>query len=141
MAIETVLVVDDIALMRRMLVNYIALIGASSPDCDRGRTRFEVVEAGNGAEALEAISQRAVDLIFLDLMMPEMDGITFLERAKTQLAAAHIPVVVTTAIGEDAAVDKAMALGARACIRKPFTIEAVRGELAPFLAESGRGPA
>ena len=128
-----VLVVDDIPLMRTMLRKYIALIGASRADGEISGRTFEIVEAANGLNALEVLSEQDIHLIFLDLMMPEMDGITFLEKAQADETAASIPVVVTTALSEEAGVERAMALGARAYIRKPFTIEAVEIQIRQLL--------
>ena len=58
---------------------------------------WTVEEAGNGREALERIEARRPDMILLDLMMPEMDGMEFLERLRTSERTRSIPVLVVTA--------------------------------------------
>ena len=129
-----VLVVDDISLMRTMLRKYIRLIASSyfpnDPDA------IEVLEAENGAEALSIMAKEIVDLVFLDLMMPEVSGLTFLEQRNEDDRLAAIPVVVTTALGEETGVDQARRLGITGYIRKPFTLEEVRRELEPILQGS-----
>ena len=63
---------------------------------------FEVFDAPNGASGLDAAIRRRPDVIFLDLMMPEMDGWEVLRRLKEDDATAPIPVVLLTArTGED----------------------------------------
>jgi CheY-like chemotaxis protein len=132
-ALTRVLVVDDIPLMRTMLRKYVSIIGASRADRDMSGRTFEVVEAANGLMAMDTLSKEEIHLIFLDLMMPEMDGITFLEKIQEDPAASQIPVVVTTALSEEAGVARALALGARSYIRKPFTIEAVEQQVRQLL--------
>ncbi len=58
---------------------------------------WTVEEAGNGLEALERLEHRRPDAILLDLMMPEMDGIAFVERLRTSERNRSIPVLVVTA--------------------------------------------
>jgi two-component system chemotaxis response regulator CheY len=130
---KTVLIVDDVALMRTMLKRYVAMFGAAAAKETGGEAAIEVLEATDGQQALAAVAARKIDLIFLDLLMPGMDGVTFLERLARLPAAAAIPVVVTTALSEETGVDAALARGARSWIRKPFTMEAVGRELAAVL--------
>ena len=61
------------------------------------RQGWSVAHAANGQEALDAVAGERPDLILLDLMMPEMDGLEFLERLRRNPAAVSIPVVVLTA--------------------------------------------
>ena len=63
---------------------------------------FQVIDAANGRQGLDAAAQHRPDVIFLDLMMPEMDGWDVLRRLKEDDATARIPVVLLTArTGED----------------------------------------
>jgi len=80
-----VLVVDDNADARRIVSAYLA---------DEG---FETCEAVNGADALERLQRFDADLIILDLMMPVMDGLTFLDALRRDARHVHVPVVVVTA--------------------------------------------
>ncbi len=81
----TVLVVEDDADLRELTRRM--LLGAG----------HIVREAGNGKEALAALERGRPDLILLDLMMPEMDGFTFIDELRAQPAYADLPVIVVTA--------------------------------------------
>ncbi len=58
---------------------------------------FTIFEAENGRKAIELVQKEPVDLIILDLMMPEMDGFAVLDALKAEAATASIPVIVSTA--------------------------------------------
>ena len=119
-----VLIVDDSALMRRIVANALRAAGA---------TLDEAMEAGNGAEAIAALERlaaegRAVDLVLCDVHMPVMDGVGFLrQRAARGLSPA--PVIMVTADASDPLVEQAIAAGARGFIAKPFSAEQVREKL------------
>jgi len=61
---------------------------------------FEVVCAHSGAEALKICAGGKVDVVLLDVMMPEMDGFEVCRRLKSNAATQHIPVVMVTTLGE-----------------------------------------
>src|SRR5260370_17278908 len=63
---------------------------------------FEVLTAGSGPEALAICQDGACDIILLDVMMPGMDGFEVCRRLKTNLATAHLPVVIVTALAQPA---------------------------------------
>jgi diguanylate cyclase (GGDEF)-like protein len=81
---------------------------------------YVVAEASNGRQALELALSENPDLILLDLMMPEMDGLEFMRRLKSHRDAAGIPIIVLTA--KDAPGDKATGLqdGANDYLTKPY---------------------
>src|SRR5271170_7823384 len=93
---------------------------------------YQVREASNGREALEAISREAPDLMVLDLNMPVLDGMAVLEQMKS-IAGAKPRVIILTAYGSITAAVKATRLGAVDFLEKPITPsdlrEAVRGVL------------
>ena len=126
---KTILVVDDIPLMRTMLVKYIKTLGTKILKETYGIPGIDVLEAPNGKAALDKLKEQPVDLIFLDLMMPEMDGLTFLGLKRENPAYAKIPVIVCSALGEKDTVDKAKDLGARSYIMKPFTLKTIEENL------------
>jgi two-component system chemotaxis response regulator CheY len=90
----------------------------------------DVMEAGNGVEAVAALGRETVDLIMLDLHMPEMDGITFLREIKKQREWANIPVIIISSDTEKAQIDEAKRLGACSYITKPFRTEGLKEALA-----------
>ena len=84
---------------------------------------FDAQTAESGRVALEVARQRPPDLILLDVMMPELDGLTVLRRLRSSPATSSIPVVLLTAkaLAEDRV--RGLDLGADDYITKPFDIE------------------
>ena len=77
-----------------------------------------VVVAGNGREALDILERRRPCVILLDLMMPIMDGLTFLAERQKRGFADGVPVVCVSA-ADRSMHDRALTLGARECLEKP----------------------
>lgn len=102
-----VLVVEDNTDMRKMVA-------------DGLRTQYQVQEAINGVEALKLAEEHIPDIVVCDIMMPEMDGLTFANKIKENLATSHIPVILLTA--KDSKTDREIGLksGAIAYLTKPF---------------------
>jgi DNA-binding response OmpR family regulator len=84
---------------------------------------FEAETAENGRVALDMAKARPPDLVLLDVMMPEMDGLTVLRRLRSSPATANIPVIILTAkaLAEDRV--KGLDLGADDYITKPFDLD------------------
>ena len=76
--------------------------------------------AGDGLEALELLNQEPYDAIILDVNMPRMNGLEFLEKRLEIDKIVDIPVIMLTTEGQDEDRDKAISLGATAYIIKPF---------------------
>ena len=78
---------------------------------------YEVVEAYNGQEALDAIKEKEIHLVLMDIMMPVMDGITAMVKIRE---VSNVPVILLTAKSED--IDKVLGLtvGADDYVTKPF---------------------
>ena len=122
---KTILVVDDIPRMRTMLVKHLKSLGLKSLKEEVGVDGLEILEAATGKEAIHCLSRFNVDVKILDLMMPEMDGQSFLEARKKAPKATSVPITVCSALGEKAKVEKAMGLGAMSYIGKPFTLKSI----------------
>jgi CheY-like chemotaxis protein len=84
---------------------------------------FEVYSAANGYQALSELADHHIDLIFLDLMMPVMDGWRFLQEARTRFPNFHVPVVLLSAVRDLG--DHARALGVARHLTKPFNLDDV----------------
>jgi threonine synthase len=81
-----ILVADDTPEARRLIVRILQSQG-----------NYTITEAENGRQALELAREDPPDLVILDLMMPEMDGFTVLDRFKDEPGLAEVPVIVVTA--------------------------------------------
>ncbi|WP_189422841.1 PleD family two-component system response regulator [Devosia pacifica] len=80
---------------------------------------FEVVTAGSGAEALEICARGDVDIVLLDVMMPEMDGFEVCRRLKADPATQHLPVLMITALDQPSDRVKGLTVGADDFLTKP----------------------
>jgi putative two-component system response regulator len=83
---------------------------------------FEVIEAENGAEAIEILKLEKVDLILMDLMMPVMDGYEATKIIKSDEKLQNTPLIVISALSDKSAITKALELGANEYVTKPFDI-------------------
>jgi two-component system, chemotaxis family, chemotaxis protein CheY len=119
-----VLIVDDSAVMRKIVERALRQAGLELS---------EVLEAGNGAEALLQVEKGSLDLILSDINMPVMDGLEFLKNLAGMESAKKIPVVMITTEGSEARVMEAISVGARGYIRKPFTPEQVKERVTSLL--------
>ena len=78
----------------------------------------EVTTVPNGRRALTHVLDRLPDVVLLDLMMPEMDGPTFLEVVRSYLRLQSLPVVVLTGLGDSALIERARKLNVNAILMK-----------------------
>jgi CheY-like chemotaxis protein len=107
-----VLVVDDDPHIRKLIIASLK------------RERYDFLEASNGRPALEAMRRGEVDVVILDLMMPEVSGWDVLEARVRDEKMKKIPVVVISA-NRDPEVARAFAQGIAAFLPKPFDINAL----------------
>ena len=115
-----ILIVDDSMTTRAMIKRTLAM--ADIPVA-------EIHEAANGRIGLETLAKHKIDLVLADLHMPEMGGVEMTRRILSQETTRHVPVVVVSAEPSEARLAELKQLGARACISKPFTPEAIRNTL------------
>ncbi len=119
-----VLVVDDSKLMHKM---YEVML-----------RRYPLVYASDGREALDRLREHAdVDLILLDINMPNMNGLEFLAAMREEGSLGRIPVIVVSTEGRDDDAARGIAAGALAYIKKPFT----GGEIMEVIARLPQGSA
>ena len=112
---ERVLIVDDETNMRWVLQEAL------------GEAGYEVISAGNGQDALDAMGQSPADLVVLDLKMKGMDGLATLQRLRERWP--DVVVIILTAHGTVSTAVEAMQLGAADYLRKPFDVEEIRFKL------------
>ena len=120
----TILVVDDSAMMRKIVLRTLKM----------AEVEFEqVLEAGDGVEALALLRANTVNLIMCDINMPNMSGLEFLVQIKEEKLAAGVPIVMVTTEGSEPQVRQAIMAGARGYIRKPFTLDHIKNNVKPLL--------
>ena len=106
----TLLVVEDSLEMQSFIVKQLS-------------TKYQVLTALNGVEALKVLEEHTVNLVISDIMMPEMDGLELCEHLKSELDHSHIPIILLTAKTTLQAKIEGMKLGADVYIEKPFSVE------------------
>jgi len=117
-----ILIADDSQFMRNILKNIIQKAG------------HEIVgEASNGREAVELFKTLNPDLVMLDIVMPEMDGLEALKKIKEINPSAK--VIMCTGLGQQKLVVQAIENGAKGYIVKPFQAEFVIKEINRVLSE------
>ncbi len=104
-----ILVVDDEPTIRELVAEALHEAG------------YAVDTAADGAQALDRLRREVPRAIILDLMMPVLDGPSFVERARREPSFAAIPIVIISAAYDADAL--AADLGAQACIKKPFDLD------------------
>jgi CheY-like chemotaxis protein len=97
---------------------------------------YQVLSASSGQELLNLLMDRKPDLIILDIMMPEMDGLEVLGRLKAVTETASIPVILLTAKVQYEDVLGGYKLGADYYITKPFTSTQLVNGINLLLGES-----
>ncbi len=91
-------------------------------------------EASSGLEAVERLSLAPVDLMILDLNMPDMHGLEVLDFLRQHQAYRHIHVIVLTTRGDEASRADALAAGASLYLTKPFTPQALASQAHALLS-------
>lgn len=122
----TVLLVDDSETIREAMVRAFAM------------TRLpmdEILRAANGAEALEVLKSRWVDIVLTDINMPTMGGEELVRAMKADAELSDIPVAVLSSDGSKARIDRLNEMGIVGYLRKPCRPESIRDLLHAVLGE------
>ena len=107
----SILVVDDERLNREMLA---AVLGAR---------QFSVITASSGRDAIERLIDEPVDLVLLDVVMPDADGLEILQQIRELQDPVELPVIMCTSNSDSDQVVEAFSLGANDYITKPFDVD------------------
>ena len=90
------------------------------------RQGYTMVRAHDGVEAVELASAQPIDLIFMDVQMPRMDGLEACRVLRADARHADVPILIMTAQGSPDDGPTALAAGATMCLAKPFSVSQVR---------------
>lgn len=128
--LKKVLIVDDSCLIHQM---YRLVLN---------RYNCEIVDAMNGQEALDLLEvHKDIQLILLDINMPVMNGVQFMEKAGTLLATRKIPVIIISTEGKESDTIRGLQLGAKAYVKKPFNPDLLHDLIVKLLAVPDAGGA
>lgn len=117
------LVVDDSAMVRKMIMTALRPLDPY----------FR--EASSGLEALEQIMLRRYDVITLDLNMPDMHGLEFLQFVRNHQSFRDIPILVITTQTDETLKEKILMAGANGFINKPFAPQIILNEVKALLSK------
>ncbi|WP_078553938.1 response regulator transcription factor [Bacillus alkalicellulosilyticus] len=123
---KVVLIVDDELEMRKLLSMCL------SPD------QYSIKEAATGDEALHILMETSIDIVLLDIMMPEKDGFDVLKEIREYIDG-DVPVIMLTALGESEKVVEGLQSGADDYIVKPFEPRELLARIESILRRTGRG--
>ncbi len=114
MSKRTALVVEDQAPFREFLEVTLTKLG------------FEVITALTGKKAIDRAKEHKPDLVFLDVMLPDMDGYKICNMLRDTPEMALTPIIFISALGTQKHIDKAMAAGATDYLVKPLGMEDIK---------------
>ncbi len=120
-----ILVVDDAGPMRKMIARAAGMSGLPIG---------EILEAGDGREALSLLATRWVDVVFADINMPTMNGIELVEHMSRDPLLRQVPVVVVSTERSEERIAHLKRLGVRAYLPKPCRPETIREVVLELLA-------
>jgi two-component system chemotaxis response regulator CheY len=114
---KRILIVDDSAIARSIIKRSLEICGFDET---------EVLEAGDGNEALATLKNEDVDIVFTDLNMPDMSGEQLLKRIKSSPKLFEIPVIIITSMKNPAKEKKLISEHAAAVLAKPLKLPLLR---------------
>jgi len=120
------LIVDDSTAIRKILMRVLN---------QTGLPLGQVLEAGDGKEALKLLESQHVSLVLSDINMPNMDGLELLRTLRGSVQWRDLPVVMITTEGGQARGQEAIELGATSYVRKPFSADLLRDKLTALLSK------
>ena len=121
-----VLIAEDQLELRQLYAQHLMMSG------------FEVIEAANGAEAIDLTASRLPDVILMDLSMPVVDGWEATKRLRADTRTSHIPVVAMTAHDGSGELQRATKAGCEWFVPKPCPPDALITEVRRVLAATRR---
>lgn len=118
-----ILIVDDSSIVRTMIAKIVRLAGVPVG---------QVHEAGNGQEGLDVLESHWVDLVFVDINMPVMNGEEMIRRIRATPVWVDLPLVIISTEGSDTRISSLLDDHAR-FVHKPFTPEKIRDVVTEML--------
>lgn len=126
---NTILIVDDEKHIRMLIEQALEELE------DEG---VDLITANNGADALELIIDERPQLVFLDVMMPKMNGFEVCRKVKQELQIEDVYIILLTAKGQELDKEQGKEMGADLYMTKPFDPDALLDKAREILAEGDR---
>jgi len=123
-----VMLVDDSRTIRNIQKNVLAQLGHT-----------DILEAGDGQEALNILAQEQADLMLVDWNMPNMDGITLVRKVRETNK--EIPIIMCTTEAQKDRVIEAIKAGVNNYVVKPFNVESLAEKIDQTMAKCGQASA
>jgi two-component system cell cycle response regulator DivK len=120
---KRILVVEDQEDNRRIVRDLLTSVG------------YEIIEALNGAEGVQAAETHIPDLILMDIQLPVIDGYEATRRIRAKPALQHIPIIAVTSYALSGDDVKAFEAGCNGYVSKPFSPRALLAKIREFLQE------
>ncbi|SEM88041.1 Glycosyl hydrolases family 2, sugar binding domain [Paenisporosarcina quisquiliarum] len=117
----TILVVDDEPANLKVLINMIHSL------------KYNVIAASSGTEALDIIKTRSIDLIIVDLMMPNMSGYELSQAIREEYALVELPIIILTAAGQLSDLVVSFQMGANDFLQKPVNLDELKARVESLL--------
>ncbi|MBI2570674.1 MAG: response regulator [Candidatus Schekmanbacteria bacterium] len=122
---KSILLVDDSSATRSIIASALQDLGD-----------LRIVEASSGFEALRVLPTEAFDLVLTDINMPDINGLEVVAFMSRNERYRHIPIVIVSSESAARDRDRALELGARQYVTKPFDPRTLRAVLCPLLGLS-----
>ena len=122
MASIKILIVDDSITIRRIITNALKTVGFT-----------ETIEASNGREALEKLTNGKVDFVITDWNMPEMNGLDLIKEIRANPVYSSMPILMITTRGTEHDVVEALQAKVNSYIMKPFTPQELKEKIEGIL--------
>ncbi|NIA31143.1 MAG: response regulator [Actinobacteria bacterium] len=123
------LVIDDSRIMRRMVMRSLD---------ETSLAEFEFNEAEDGRDGLEKFSAKNTDIVFVDINMPNMNGIEFVRKVRAMRKTDHIPLIMITSEKSLGKIEDALdGAGANAYICKPFKVDELKNKISKLVSKCG----
>ena len=120
-----IIIVEDAQIIREPLLRLLRMEG------------FEVASAADGAEAMALLDSQGADLVLLDVLMPRMNGVAFMEALRSLPRYRELPVIGVTGVSDTSQLARLRQLGVKTILHKVrFTFDGLLAEIRQQLAES-----
>jgi two-component system chemotaxis response regulator CheY len=123
---QRILIVDDSATIRKMVRSSLQTI-----------TDAAFTDAATGLEAIEQLALGPIELIVLDLNMPDMHGVDVMRFVRGHKAYKNVPIIVLTTRGDETSRETAVAAGATTYLTKPFAPQMLASTALALLQQNG----